>query len=74
MIDAGGCLVILVLLGIIYAIIILVEEKVDGDYDDVLEAKCKNCICYDACPRHGRDYNCRDYMTEEMLRKRGGHK
>lgn len=74
MIDVGGCLVILVILGIIYAIIVTIEEKLDDDYDDVLETKCKNCICYNICSRHGRDCNCKDYMTEEMLQKRGGHK
>lgn len=71
MIDAGGCLILLLILGIVYAVIIAIEEKVDSDFDEVTEAKCKKCLMYDACPRHGRDYNCRDYMTDEILRKKG---
>ena len=71
MIDAGGCLVILIILGLIYAFICMYEEKIDNDYDEVTEAKCKKCINYSVCRRHGCDYECRDYCTEEMLRNRG---
>lgn len=66
----GICLVILVFLGIIYAFIVAFEEYVDGDFDPVIEARCKKCIMYDVCRKHGTDYNCKDYMTEEMLQKK----
>lgn len=68
---AGFAIVILVILGIIYAMIVTIEAKAEDDFDPVIEAKCKKCICYDMCHKHGTDYECRDYMTEEMLQKRG---
>lgn len=68
---AGFAIVILVILGIIYALIVTFEAKAEDDFDPVIEAKCKKCICYEMCRKHGTDYECRDYMTEEMLQKRG---
>lgn len=68
---AGFAIVILVILGIIYALIVTIEAKAEDDFDPVIEAKCKKCICHDMCHKHGTDYECRDYMTEEMLQKRG---
>lgn len=68
MIDAGGCLILLIILGIIYAIIVTVEEKIDNDYDEVLEAKCKKCVNYNMCSRHGRDYMCDCYYPNDIER------
>lgn len=65
MINAGGCLLLLVCLGIIYAVICMFEAR--DDYDEVTEARCKKCINYTVCSRHGCDYRCEDYCTEEML-------
>ena len=64
-----GVLVILFVASIAYALILVLEEKVEGDYDEVLEAHCKKCINYSVCSHH--DYNCKEYMTEEMLRSKG---
>lgn len=68
---AGFAIVILVILGIIYAFIVTIEAKAEDDFDPVIEAKCKKCICHDICSKHGTIYDCQDYMTEEMLRKKG---
>lgn len=64
MISAGGCLVLLVLLGLIYGLILVFEDKADNDFDDITEARCKQCRYYDMCHRHGRDYNCKDYRRK----------
>ena len=64
-----GVLVILFVLAVIYGLILVFEEKTEGDYDEILEAHCKKCINYSVCQHH--DYNCKEYMTEEMLRKKG---
>lgn len=74
MIGVGGCLVFMVVLGIVYAVICFIDDKIDTDYDEVTEAKCKKCIHYDGCRRHGCDYNCKDYCTEEMLCGKGLNK
>ena len=68
MVEAG-VLVILFVASIAYALILVLEERVEGDYDEVLEAHCKKCINYSVCQHH--DYNCKEYMTEEMLRSKG---
>ena len=67
----GICLVILVILGIIYGLVVFFESIIDDDFDPVVEARCKKCICYDICRKHGCNYDCKDYMTEEMLQKKG---
>lgn len=64
MISAGGCLVLLVLLGLIYGLIVVFEDKADNDFDDITEAKCKTCVNYSVCTRHGRDYNCKCYYKD----------
>lgn len=64
MISAGGCLVLLVLLGLIYGLILVFEDKADNDFDDITETRCKQCRYYDMCSRHGRDYNCKDYRRK----------
>lgn len=64
MISAGGCLILLVLLGLIYGLIVVFEDKADNDFDDITEARCKQCRYYDMCHRHGRDYNCKDYRRK----------
>lgn len=66
-------LVALAVLAIIYGIIIEFENKEDG-IDPILEAKCKECICYEGCHHHGRKYGCKEYMTEEMLKRKGVEK
>ncbi len=66
MISAGGCLVLLVILGLIYGLILVFEDKFDNDYDDITEAHCKQCRYYDMCHRHGRDYNCKDYRKGDV--------
>lgn len=66
MISAGGCLVLLVLLGLIYGLILVFEDKADNDFDDITEARCKQCRYYDMCHRHGRDYNCKDYRKDDV--------
>ena len=71
MFKDGLLFLLLFILGVTYGILVALDYKIDSDRDEVLEAKCKKCICYDGCPRRGRDYNCHDYMTEEMLQKRG---
>ena len=42
----------------------LFEDKADNDFDDITEARCKQCRYYDMCHRHGRDYNCKDYRRK----------
>jgi len=61
----AGVLVILFALAVIYGLILVFEEKVEGDYDEILEAHCKKCIHYSVC--RNRKYNCKEYITEEML-------
>lgn len=68
------CLILMIILGIAYAVIVTVEALIDEEFDPVIEAKCKKCICYDMCKKHGCDYNCKDYMTEEMLQSIGMNK
>lgn len=68
---AGFAIVIFVILGIIYAFVVTIEAKAEDDFDPVIESKCKKCICYEMCRKHGTDYECKDYMTEEMLKKKG---
>lgn len=63
-------LVLLAVLALIYGIIIEFEDQEDG-IDPIIEAKCKECISYDVCQHHGRKYGCKDYMTEEMLKRKG---
>ena len=69
--GAGCVIVLLVFLGIAYALICIFESIIEDDFDPVTEAKCKKCICYDVCRQHGCKYDCKDYMTEEDLKKRG---
>lgn len=71
MISTGGCLILLVILGIIYAVVCAFEDVSDNDFDEVTEAKCKTCEYYDVCLRHGRDYGCKDYTSDKAL---GGKK
>jgi hypothetical protein len=65
----------LVLLGILaviaYVVITILESIFTNDFDPVCEKKCKDCICYNMCRDHGCVYDCPDYMTEEMLQKKG---
>lgn len=65
------CILILIVLGIGYVIIEIIDSIIMDDFDPVCEEKCKKCINYKVCRRHGCDYECRDYMTEEMLRRKG---
>lgn len=67
----GLCIVILILLVVGYVILEIFDAIIMDDYDPICEAKCKKCINYKVCRRHGCDYNCIDYMTEEMLRGKG---
>ena len=69
--GTGLALILFVILGIIYAFVVIFESKAEDDFDPVIEAKCKKCICHDICSKHGTDYECKDYMTEEMLQKKG---
>lgn len=68
----AGVLVILFALAVIYGLILVFEEKVEGDYDEILEGHCKKCIHYSVC--HNHKYNCKEYMTEEMLHGKGDKK
>lgn len=63
-------LVALAVLAVIYGIIIEFENQEDG-IDPIIEAKCKECISYEGCQNHGRKYGCKEYMTEEMLKRKG---
>lgn len=67
----GACLIFLVILGIIYAVIVAIEEKYDSDFDEVTEAKCKKCIYYDMCHKHGCDYECKDFRTNDPFYGKG---
>lgn len=71
--DKG--MTMLLLLGILaivgYVILVVFEAITTDEFDPVCEQKCKDCICYDVCKRHGCDYDCQDYMTEEMLKQKG---
>lgn len=69
--GSGFCIVILIILGIIYGVVVAYDSYIDDEFDPVTEAKCKKCILYDMCRKHGLDYNCKEYMTEEMLQKKG---
>ncbi len=68
-------LMMLIIIGIVSVVAFIVvsffEAIFSNEFDPVCEAKCKKCICYDVCLHHGRKYGCEDYMTEEMLRKKG---
>ena len=61
----GGCLVLLVFLAIVYAIVCTIEDKIDNDYDETTEARCKRCVNYTVCSRHGSVYNCKYYHEED---------
>ena len=71
--DKG--LMMLIVLGIAsiiaFIVVSIFEAIVNDDFDPVVERKCKNCICYPVCLHHGRNYECKDFITEDMLRKRG---
>lgn len=71
--DQGLMLLVVIGIGAVIAFIVLsvFEAMVNDDFDPVIEAKCKNCVCYSVCLHHGRDYECRDYMTDDMLRQKG---
>lgn len=64
-------LIIGVILGVVFAFLQIVEAKIEDDFDPVCEEKCKRCICYDICRKHGTDYECKDYMTDDMLKRKG---
>ena len=49
----------------------IIESILVDDFDPVCEQKCRQCICYGMCKEHGCHYECPDYMTEEMLRRKG---
>lgn len=63
----GMTLVFLVVLGIIYAFLCMFGDT-DDDFDEITEAKCKTCVNYSVCSRHGREYGCKDYYNDEMLK------
>lgn len=65
------CIVILIVLGVGYVLLEIFNAIIMDDFDPVCEEKCKKCINYKVCRRHGCDYDCIDYMTEEMLRRKG---
>ena len=65
------CIVILIILGVGYVLLEIFDAIIMDDFDPVCEEKCKKCINYKYCRRHGCDYECVDYMTEEMLRGKG---
>ena len=71
--DKG--LMMIFVLGVIaiigFVILSVVESILYDEFDPVCEEKCKKCICYDMCRNHGCIYECKDYMTEEMLRRKG---
>lgn len=71
--DKG--LMMLIIIGIVsvvgFVLISIFEAIVYDEYDPVCEEKCKKCICYSMCRNHGCMYECPDYMTEEMLQKKG---
>ena len=66
----GLIVILLVVLGIIYAVICMYEEKVDSDFDEIIESRCKKCVNYNTCSRHGRDYMCDCYYDKEKGVKR----
>lgn len=65
------CIVILIVLGVGYVLLEIFNAIIMDDFDPVCEEKCKKCINYKVCRRHGCDYDCIDYMTEEILRRKG---
>lgn len=65
------CIVILIVLGVGYVLLEIFNAIIMDEFDPVCEEKCKKCINYNVCRRHGCDYECVDYMTEEMLRRKG---
>ena len=71
--DKG--LMMLLVIGIIgavgFVLLNIAEAIMFDEFDPVCEEKCKKCICYEMCRNHGCIYDCRDYMTEEMLRRKG---
>ena len=69
--DMGITLIGCIILGLVYAVVLAFEEKWDNDFDEITERKCKKCISYSVCSRHGRDINCREYMDEAMLLRKG---
>lgn len=64
------CIIIIIVLGIGYVLLEIFNAIIMDEFDPVCEAKCKKCINYKCCRRHGCDYECQDYMTEEMLQKK----
>lgn len=75
-------LILGVILGVVFAFIQIVEAKIEDEFDPICEEKCKKCVCYDICRKHGTDYECKDYFpcldyepreqkTEDMLNRKG---
>lgn len=71
--DKGiAMMIVLGVVGVLgYVLVSIVEAIGIDEYDPICEERCKKCICYDVCRNHGCIYECKDYMTEEMLRKSG---
>lgn len=73
--TSGAGMAMILILGIVglvgYCIICFVEAMMMDEFDPVCEQKCRSCICYNMCKEHGCHYDCKDYMTEEMLQKKG---
>lgn len=63
----GACLILLLGLGIVYAIICFFDSITDNEYDDVTEQRCKRCVHYKVCSNHGCKYNCKDFYEEDDL-------
>ena len=54
-----------------FVIISVLDALITDEFDPVVEERCKKCISYTGCSFHGCDYNCKYYMTEEILRRKG---
>lgn len=69
---AGFAIITLIVLGIAYFCIVMLEEYLDDDFNEIIESRCLKCARYNTCKKHGYEYKCEHYIPKDRPVKKGG--